>query len=129
MGVNIREYSDHYAYDISKNVISKGEIFDKDVLSQSIEMVLCTMFSERLFNPSFGSVLPSYIFDFINKDSGEKLLDDIIDSIKVWENRVKILERDARLQILYDEHAIILTLPYIINQLNIPGIFKKKISF
>ena len=129
MAINVKEYSDHFAYDISKNVISKGEIYDKDVLSQSIEMILCTMFNERLFNPTFGSVLPSYIFDFVNETTGEQLLDDIIEAIKKWENRVTILERDASLQILDDEHAIILTLPYMINKLNVTGLFKKKLTF
>jgi phage baseplate assembly protein W len=127
--INVREFSDHYAYDISKNVISQGEIHDKDVLSQSIEMILCTMFNERLFNPNFGSVLPTYLFDFINENSGEKLLDDIIESIKRWENRITIIESQAALQILDDQHAIILTLPYIINQRNTAGVFKKKLNF
>ena len=129
MAINVKLYSDPFAYDISKNVISQGEIHDKDVLSQSIEMILCTMFNERLFNPSFGSVLSSYLFDFINETSGEKLLDDIIEAIKRWENRVTIIESQAALQILDDQHAIILTLPYVINQRNTPGVFKKKLNF
>ena len=129
MAINVKLYSDPFAYDISKNVISQGEIHDKDVLSQSIEMILCTMFNERLFNPNFGSVLPSYLFDFINEITGEKLLDDIITSIKRWENRITIIESQAALQILDDQHAIILTLPYIINQRNTPGVFKKKLNF
>lgn len=129
MPVNVKEYSDHYAYDISKNSLTQGEMYDKDVISQSIEMILCTGFNERLFNPTFGSVLPSYLFDFINEKTGEKLLDDIIQSIKRWENRVTILEAQASLQILDDQHAIILTLPYIINERNITGIFKKKLTF
>ena len=129
MAVNVKKYSDHYAYDISKNVLSKGEIYDTDVLSQSIEMILTTMFNERLFNTSFGSVLPSYLFDFINESSGEKLLDDIITAIHQWEDRIIVIAGSASLQILNDENAIILMLPYYIKQNGITGTFKKKINF
>jgi len=129
MAVNIKKFSDRYAYDISKNVLSKGEIYDTDVLSQSIEMILTTMFNERLFNSQFGSVLPSYLFDFINKNSGEKLLDDIITAIHRWEDRVIVIAGNATLQILNDQNAIILTLPYYVKQNGVTSVFKKKINF
>lgn len=129
MAINVKLYSDHFAYDISKNVISKGEIYDKDAISQSIEMILCTMFNERLFNPQFGSSVSSYLFESIDEQSGETLLDDIIRAIKKWENRVTIMEPSATLEILDDQNAMILTLPYIINASNIPGLFKKKLNF
>lgn len=127
--INVREFSDSYAYDIAKNVLSKGELHDQDVLSQSIEMILTTMFHERLFNPSFGSVLPSYLFDFINESTGEKLLDDVIAAVHQWEDRIIIIGGQASLQILADQNAIILTLPYYIKQNGITSVFKKKINF
>ena len=129
MAINVKLFSDSYAYDISKNVLSQGELYDTDAISQSLEMILCTMFNERLFNPTFGSTLSSYIFEFVNENSGEKLLDDIIAAIKRWDSRITVLERQAALQILDDEHAIILTLPYRINQRNITSVFKKKLNF
>ena len=129
MAVNKKLFSDHYAYDISKNVLSKGEITDTDVLSQSVEMILTTMFNERLFNPSFGCVLPSYLFDFINESSGEKLLDDIITAVHQWEDRIIVIAARASLQILPDQYAIILTLPYYVKQNGVTSVFKKKINF
>ena len=129
MVINKQLFSDHYAYDISKNVLSKGEIHDTDVLSQSIEMILTTMFNERLFNTSFGSVLPSYLFEYINENSGEKLLDDIITVIHKWEDRIIVIGGSSSLQILADQYAIILTLPYYIKRNGITSVFKKKINF
>lgn len=129
MAVNVKKFSDHYAYDISKNILSKGEIYDTDVLSQSIEMILTTMFNDRLFNTSFGSILPSYLFDFINENSGEKLLDDVIAAIHRWDDRIIVISNSATLQILNDQYAIILTLPYYIKQNGNTSIFKKKINF
>lgn len=127
--LNKKLYSDHYAYDISKNVLSKGEIHDKEVLTQSIEMILTTMFNERLFNPTFGSPLPSYLFDFIDENTGEQLLDTVIASINRWENRVLVLSQQATLEIQDDNHSIILNIPYIIRQNGVTTSFKKKINF
>lgn len=129
MAVNAKLYSDHYAYDISKQVLSKGEIYDKDVINQSVEMILTTGFNERVFNLSFGSALPEYLFHFINEDSGELLLDSIIASVQKWEDRIRVTSSAATLQILDDQEAIILTLPYVIKQNGKGGIFKKKINF
>lgn len=129
MAVNVKKFSDHYAYDISKNILSKGEIYDTEVLNQSIEMILTTMFNDRLFNTSFGSILPSYLFDFINENSGEKLLDDVIAAIHRWDDRIIVISNSATLQILNDQYAIILTLPYYIKQNGVTSTFKKKINF
>jgi phage baseplate assembly protein W len=127
--VNPKLYSDHWAYDLSKDLISKGEIYDQDVISQSIEMILTTMFGERLFNPQFGCSLSSYLFETINVNSGEALLDEIISQITKQEDRVMILSQQAALQILNDESAIILTLPYVVKMRNVVDKFKKKINF
>ena len=129
MAVNKKLFSDNFAYDISKQVLSKGEIYDTDVINQSVELILTTGFNERVFNLSFGSSLPSYIFEFINEDSGELLLDSIIASVQKWEDRIRVTSNAASLQILDDDHAIILTLPYVIKQNGKSGIFKKKINF
>lgn len=127
--VNVKQFSDNWAYDISKNVLSKGEIYNNDVIKQSIELILATMFNERLFNLTFGSSLGSYFFHFINKKSGETLLDSIISAINTWENRVQIISQNANLQILNDQEAIIISLPYIIKQNGVGDTFKKKIQF
>jgi phage baseplate assembly protein W len=119
----------HFAYDLSKD-ISKGEIYDYDVISQSIEIILTTMFGERLFNPYFGSILGSSLFETINTQSGEKLLDSIIDSINRIEKRAVVLSNKAQLTILSNQRAIILSLPYVVKNVN-SGVqpFTKQINF
>ena len=127
--VNVKEITEHWAYDISKNVISKGEIYDTEVINQSIEMILTTMYNERLFNTSFGSTLPGYLFETINEQSGEKLLDDCVKAVSTWEDRVAVISQLATLQIIPDQNAIILNLPYVIKQNGTTSNFVKKINF
>jgi phage baseplate assembly protein W len=119
----------HFAYDISKD-ISKGEIYDFDVINQSFEIILTTMFGDRLFNPNFGSILGSSLFETINTQSGEKLLDSIIDSINRLEKRAVVLSNQAKLTILSNQRVVILDLPYTVKNSN-SGVqpFVKQVNF
>lgn len=120
---------DKWAYDISKNIQTKGEIWDEDVIKQSVETILTTPFGERLFNPFFGSPLYSLISETISQQTAERLLDSIINAIKRWEDRITILENSVKMVISYDSHAITLKIPYIIKKSNIVSSFDKKIIF
>ena len=77
------ENVDRWAYDISQNVISKGEIYDVDVINQSIENILMTTIGERIFNINYGSNLMYKIFDLATITAGEKILVDIVNTIKL----------------------------------------------
>ena len=68
-----KEYSDSYAYDISKNVMTKGELWNDDVIKQSIEMIIGTITGERLFNFRFGCYLWADLFDNMTEAKGEKM--------------------------------------------------------
>ena len=124
-----KTYRDNFAYDISKDVISKGEIHDDDVIKQSVEMILGTSLGERLFNTGFGSPLSLYMFETLNTSTGETLLTEIIKAIQRWEDRIKIDEPNCRMIIDYDNNGIDLYLPYSIRRNNIKSVYKKKIIF
>lgn len=124
-----REFSDMYAYDISKNVISEGEVTDIDAINQSIEAILSTGFGERFFNPYFGSVLADQLFESITESNGEVLLDKLFLNIEQWEDRVTMLKDRARLGIDPDTNSIELSLPYVINRSGIVSSFDKKVRF
>lgn len=121
--------SNTWAYDIAKNVISTGEVVNEDVINQSIESILSTYFGERFFKPTFGSVMPLQIFENINVTTGEKLIDEIIDSIRTWEDRIEIIEDQVTLKLLRDDNAIILEIPYYIIPTQVTSFFKKKVIF
>jgi phage baseplate assembly protein W len=124
-----KRYRDHYAYDLSINPLSKGEIWDTDVINQSIELIIATYFGERLFNPYFGSPLGNMLFENMNESKGESLLTDLINAIKKWEDRITILESKCRIILDYDNNSIGLQIFYTINQNNIRSVFEKKIIF
>lgn len=118
---------DRWAYDISKNVLSKGEVWDVDAINQSIEMILGTNYYERPFN-SIGSDLGRFLFESISSQTGEELLNSIINSIRQWEDRIIILDAEARMIIDSNNNTVYLTIPYIIKRNNIKSEFDKKIK-
>lgn len=119
----------NFAYDLSKNILSKGEIWDDDVIKQSIEMILGTYFGERLFNPNFGSELSFYLFENLTENNGERLLNSIINSIKTWEDRIEILENQCKLILYPNQNSISLTLIYKIKKNNTISKIEKRIIF
>ena len=124
-----RPTSIHWAYDISKNVISKGEIYDKDVINQSVEGIIMTMFHERIFFHQFGCVAGTTCFTTLTDVSGETFLDSIIESIKTWEDRIIVLSQQATLQLMNDQGAAIIGIPYIIKATGVASKYEKKLIF
>lgn len=121
-------YTKSWAYDISKDVISTGEVFDVDVIDQSIENIIATMLGERLFFPNFGSNIYGMLFETVNVSNGEKLLDHIIESIKNIEDRITISPNECTLQILPDTNSVNIVLKYKINETNEYTTFERRIS-
>jgi phage baseplate assembly protein W len=119
----------HWAYDISIKVISQGEIHDKAVVEQSVTAIIMTMYHERIFNHSMGSVAGTTPFTILNETSGEAFLDSIIESIKKWEDRITVLSQQATLKLLNDQSACIISIPYIIKASGVPSKYEKKLIF
>jgi len=116
---------DRFAYDLSKDLVHTGEVWDVAVINQSIETILTTSYGERVFNLGFGSPLQFHLFEGMNKNQGEKLVNEIIEAIKRWENRITISESDVRL--IAEDNSYTLKIPYTININNIRSTFQKKI--
>lgn len=122
-------YRNSYAYDLSIDIIKDGDLFDSDVINQSIMSILSTSKGERIFNLDFGSFLPSLLFDSINTDYADEVLNTILIAIEQWEDRITILQNDVEMEILLDQNSIILTIPYIINKNSVKSFFQRKIIF
>lgn len=127
MGFIEKEFSDNFAYDISMRIKSEGEIWDDDVISQSITLILSTSYGERLFNTSFGSPVFNMLFNTFSNKSGEELLDEVALAIKTYEDRVTVLE--DKMIVEYDDtnNTIILEIPYYIKKTGKSSVWKKKI--
>ena len=119
--------SDRWAYDISQNVITKGEVYDVAVINQSIENILMTMVGERIFNITYGSNIMRRVFETITPQTGEQILNDIVAAIKRWDNRVRIIESEMHLTIDEDNNSALIEIPYQIISTGLVSTFKKKI--
>jgi phage baseplate assembly protein W len=127
MATPIKQFSDKWAYDIAKDIYKNGEVNDSDVINQSIELILGTAYGERFFNSSFGSSLPNRLFDSMDINYGERILDDIVVAINRWEDRITILENEMRMVISNNQNSVKITIPYIVKRNGQVGYFKKKI--
>lgn len=121
-------YQKSWAYDISNDVISTGEIYDVDVIDQSIENIIATMLGERIFFPAFGANVYAMLFETLTPSNGEKLLDHIIESVSTYEDRITINPNECSLQILQDTNSINIVLNYKINETDEYSTFERRIS-
>ena len=121
--------SDKFAYDLSNDILSKGEIFDYDVINQSIENILSTSFGERLFNPYYGSSLGNLLFEGMNNNflNGSSIIKKLIDEISIWENRVTFILNECFFTPDPNNNSVSLQLSYVVNKTQIRNTFKRKI--
>jgi len=109
-----KQYNEDWAYDLSKDFISKGEVFNSDVINQSIHLIVTTIPGERLFNRTFGSPLYINLFENLTESKANSILTDVINSIKRWEDRISVDEPNCKMNIYTDEHTLELIIPYVI---------------
>ena len=121
-------FSNNYALDLSKKVLTTGEVTDKDVINQSIEAILMTGVGERVFE-DFGSLLSTVIFERLDASSAENLLDSIISTIVQYEKRITIQSNMCSLNISRAQHSLHLKIVYYINVDGSSSEFNKKIIF
>jgi phage baseplate assembly protein W len=125
-----KENSDHFSYDISERIISKGEVFDEDAISQSISQILGTNRGERVMNINFGSSLGFRLFEIMDQRSGEELLNTIVRELYVYlENQIVIDESSMTMNIDKDNNSMQISIPYRIKNSAKRSIYKKKFIF
>ena len=124
---SINTYNEKWAYDAPLDAFTYGELYNTDVIDQSIEMILSSLVGHRLFNRSFGTDFSIRLFDNMDVSFGQKLLDDTLVAIKRWENRIIVLEDQVRLVLDPDSNKALIEIPYYIPRVGEKSIFKKKI--
>lgn len=122
-------FSSEFALDIAKKVISDVDALDLQAINQSIENILMTDPNERVFSANYGSFLSGIVFNRLDSNSAEKLLDAIINLVIQYENRITVISNLCSMQISQSQHSITLKLVYYLNSDQTPGQFTKKIVF
>lgn len=125
----MKYFDKNFALDISKNVISQIDVVDQAAINQSIECILMTDQNERVFEPNFGSFLSGIVFESLDEQSAEKLLDKLITLILKFEKRISILSELCSMNISRSSNSLSLKIVYQINSDQTPGVFNKKIVF
>lgn len=124
-----REFRGIFAYDLSNKILETGEVVNKEAIDQSIESILSTSYGERIMLPSYGSVLPSVLFETLTESQGEALLDSLIASIEAWEDRITILKNQCTMNIDYINNTLDIGIAYVINQTAELSNFERNVSF
>ncbi len=123
----VKKYADEWAFDMEIKALKSDGITDVDVINQSIEMILATPITSRLFNLSFGSNFSMRIFDNMTVGSLQAILEDSLEAIKRWEDRIEVITGSVVLNAYPDSNTVKLVIPYIIKERRIMGEFSKVI--
>jgi phage baseplate assembly protein W len=124
---SISKYANKWASDLSIKATTKVEIYDEDVINQSIEMILATTPTSRLFNLAFGSLFSLRLFNNMTQYYLQNVVDDAVSSIERWEDRIVIIKDKVSLIANVDTNTVSLTIPYIIKNRKVAGTFSKVI--
>lgn len=118
---HLKKESEYYDWD---GYFEARELVGKQVLDQSIEMVLVTEPQERLFNLSFGS--PLYMALFENFSSLNEIMDEVYNRIEYWVP-IQIDRSNTKVEKDEDNHAISFQIPYVANNGEVAGVFSRRI--
>jgi len=121
--------SNNYALDVSKKPFTIGDATDKVAINQSIESILMTGYRERVFEPNYGCFLMNVIFERLTSETGEELLDRIIQQILLYEDRIQILTNQCEMNINTQQNSLGLIIRYIIIADGTSADFNRRIVF
>ena len=115
-------YSDlKYGFD----KLSSGDfspVYDENSINQSLRTLFSTKKGERFFNPSYGSDIYKYLYEPLDMDTGNRLVDEISKVVNFYEgSRITITKLNVALDIEKLQYNI--TLIYQIKSTNLTGKF------
>ena len=115
-----------WAYDLPINCFKAGEVYNSDVINQSIECILMTVIGEVMFDLTYGSSFSLQLFENMTTAGLDNILNLTAAALAKFEPRITVLEADMRIEASLDTHSVTVTIPYIINSVKQIGVFQKK---
>lgn len=92
--------------------LTKDSVINVEAIYQSIHNILATRKRERIFNPDFGSLVDTYLFEPIDDVTSLGLYSVITDAIKRWEPRIRILHHLSNVSPSPETHTYKVTLVF-----------------
>lgn len=118
----------HFAYDLSHNVFTKGEVFDEKAINESITLLLLTMKGELIFRPNVGTSLPTVPFENMTTSINNEIVNTVLNEIESVEQRISFVRSECKVFVYPDENSIDMSLKYYILRTGEVGEYKQKIS-
>ena len=88
-------------------------------INRSIALILLTAKGEVFGNPEFGSDIRKFLFESYNDNLKELIIDEIIDSVSKWEDRIIINRSDISIE--QEDLALKIHISYTLTNSNIRG--------
>jgi phage baseplate assembly protein W len=127
-GLRLNEDQKPFAYDLNVNLFAIGESRNEEAINTSIINILLSRFGEYLFEPRIGSSLGATIFERIDANNGEDLLDTVLSEIENIEKRIILQRANAKMSVYSDQNSMTLYIPYVVKETGKAFDFNKKIS-
>lgn len=93
---------------VTKDVSVK---INEEAIKSSVRNLVMTNKYDRLFQPTINSGVMSKLFENINPQTAFTLKDDIENTLKTYEPRIKLLDVTIG-QLIYDENTIVIAIQY-----------------
>ena len=78
--------------------------------------------------PSSGGLYKVQVGAFSNKKNAENLVNEILDAIELWEDRVVIDRKNTRMKYYSGDNVLEISIPYFIPRKQVTSVFNKKIA-
>ncbi len=93
-------------------------IKNENAIARSIRNIVFTLPGEKFFNPDFGSRVTSILFENIDNITASAIVDEITQSIRNYEQRVKLIDVEADPD--FDNNSYDVTIKYEIIGADVP---------
>lgn len=74
-----------------------NKVYDENAINQALFSLFNTIPGERFFNRAYGSRIPYLLFEPFDYGTSNDIMEDIQDSIRIWEPRIEILNLDINM--------------------------------
>jgi len=108
----------HFPVSVDRNTgRMKTSSYEEDI-REAIRIILSTKKGERIRNPQFGCGIDAFAFETMDFTTMNAMKHEVERALVLWEPRIE--EIDVKLDVLYEESVILITVGYVVRSTNNP---------